>query len=47
MHSEGLRKFHSSPSFIGAIGTMRMSWAEHLTPCADLRDACKILVGKL
>jgi hypothetical protein len=46
MHNEELHNLYVSPNIIRVIKSRRIRWAGHVTPMREMRNACKILVGK-
>jgi hypothetical protein len=47
MHNEELHNLYSSPNIIRMIKSRRMKWAGHVSCMEEMRNAFKILVGKL
>jgi hypothetical protein len=46
MHNEELHSLYSSPNIIRMIKSRRIRWAEHIASMGEMRNACKIFVGK-
>jgi hypothetical protein len=46
LHNEKLRDLYSSPSIIRIIKSRRMRWAGHVARMGEMRNACRLLVGK-
>jgi hypothetical protein len=47
LHNEELHNLYTSPGVIGVIISMRLRWMGHVERMGEMRNACKILVGKL
>jgi hypothetical protein len=47
LHNEELHNLYSWPNIIRMIKSRRMRWAGHVVRMRELRNACRILVGKL
>jgi hypothetical protein len=41
-----LHSFHPSPDIFRVIKSRRMRWTGHISRMGEMRNACKILVGK-
>jgi hypothetical protein len=46
LHNEELHDQYSSPSIIRMIKSRRMRWAGHVGRMGEIRNTCRILVGK-
>jgi hypothetical protein len=46
LHSEEFRNLYSSPNVIRVFKSRRMRWTVHVARIGEVRNACKILVGK-
>jgi hypothetical protein len=47
LHDEELRDLYSSPSIIRIIKSQRMRWAGQVARMGEMRNAYRLLVGKL
>jgi hypothetical protein len=45
-NNDVLHNFHASPNIIRMIKSRRMRWAGHTERMKEMRNTCKILVGK-
>jgi hypothetical protein len=46
LNNEELHNLNSSQNIIRMIKSRRMKWAEHVAQMGEMRNACRILVGK-
>jgi hypothetical protein len=46
LHDEELHNLYSSPDIIRVIKPRSMGWARHVARMEEMRNACRILVGK-
>jgi hypothetical protein len=46
LHNEELHNLYASPSIIGMIKSRRMRWTGQVECMGEMRNACKIVVGK-
>jgi hypothetical protein len=46
LHNEKLHNLFASPDAIRVIKSRRMKWTGHVAGIGEIRNACKILVGK-
>jgi hypothetical protein len=46
LHNEELRDLCSSPSIVRIIKSTRMKWAGHVARMGEMRNACRLFVGK-
>jgi hypothetical protein len=47
LHNEELHNLYTSPNIVRVIKSRRLSWKRHVALMVDIRNAYKILVGKL
>jgi hypothetical protein len=46
-HNEELHNFYTAPSIVRVTKARRMRWVGHVSRMGEVRNACRILVGKL
>jgi hypothetical protein len=46
LHNEELHNLYASPNIIMVMKSRRMGWAGHVAHMGEMRNSCKILVGK-
>jgi hypothetical protein len=46
LHNEGLHNLYCSADIVRMIKSRRMRWAEHVAFMEEMRNVCKISVGK-
>jgi hypothetical protein len=46
LHNEELHNLYASPDIVRVIKSRRMGWAGHIGRMGEMKNACKILVGK-
>jgi hypothetical protein len=46
LHTEELHSLYTSPNIIWVIKSRRLRWVGHVAHMGEMRNVCKILVGK-
>jgi hypothetical protein len=46
LHNEELHNLYASPDIVREIKSRRMRWTWHVARMGEMKNACKILIGK-